>query len=355
MTGSTMHVQSYGATPEGNAVELYTLGNDTGLRAQVLTYGGTIAALDLPDRDGVRANVVLSLPSLADYMRQDAYLGAMVGRYANRIGGASFRLDGSEYELSRNEGDNCLHGGRIGFNKAVWQVVDAAATPQPRLTLRHVSPDGDQGFPGNVVLDVTYIVSGNTLRIEYRAHTDRPTVVNFTNHSYFNLSGGARPNILEHEVTIAAERFTPVDKRLIPTGEMRDVAGSPFDFREPHAIGARIDAQNEQLALALGYDHNFVLDPPVANELRFAARARDPRSGRVLEVHTSQPGVQFYSGNNLDGTLRGPNGEAYGPRAAFAFETQHFPDSPNRPNFPSTVLSPGRNFESTTEFRFSLV
>jgi aldose 1-epimerase len=286
-------------------------------------------------------------------MDQDAYLGAMIGRYANRIGGASFTLDGHEYRVSKNEGESCLHGGLVGFNKAVWQVVEATDMPEPRLTLRHLSPDGDQGFPGVVVLDVTYVVSGDTLRIEYRAEADRPTVVNFTNHAYFNLSGGASTSILDHEVTIAADRFTPIDDRLIPTGEMRDVAGTPFDFHEPHAIGARIGEQDEQLALALGYDHNFVLGPAANGELRFAARARDPRSGRILEVHTSQPGIQLYSGNHLDGTLRGPHGEVYGRHAGFAFETQHFPDSPNKPVFPATVLSPGEEFRSTTDYRFS--
>ena len=349
-----MIVRPYGTTPEGNAVKLYVLGDDKRLRAQIMTYGGTIVALEMPDRDRVRGNVILSLPSLAQYMGQDAYLGAMIGRYANRIGGASFTLGGSEYRVSRNEGVNCLHGGRDGFNKAVWQVLNAADTPEQRLTLRHLSPDGDQGFPGAVVLDVTYVVSGDTLRIEYHAQSDRPTVVNFTNHTYFNLSGGTSPHVLDHDITIAADCFLPVDGQFIPTGEMRDVAGTAFDFREPHAIGARINAHDEQLALALGYDHNFVLSPAACGELRFAARARDPRSGRVLEVHTSQPGLQFYSGNNLDGTLRGPNQEVYGRHAGFAFETQHFPDSPNRPAFPSTVLSPGEPFTSMTEYRFSV-
>ncbi|MGD9921802.1 MAG: aldose epimerase family protein [Pseudorhodoplanes sp.] len=348
-----MLVRPYGVTPGGAAVELYTLGRDRGLRAEVITYGATIVALETPDRNGVRDNVVLSLSSLAAYMNQDAYLGAMIGRYANRIGGASFILDGREYRVSKNEGDNCLHGGGIGFNKAVWQVIDATDKPESRLTLRHLSPDGDQGFPGAVVLEVTYVVSGDTLRIEYRAETDRPTVVNFTNHSYFNLSGGASASILDHEVTIAAEFFTPVDDRFIPTGEMRGVAGTPFDFRKPYAIGARIGAPDDQLALANGYDHNFVLGP-ANGDVRFAARARHPYSGRILDVHTSQPGVQFYSGNNLDGTLRGRNGELYGRHAGLAFETQHFPDSPNRPRFPSTVLSPGDYFISTTEYRFGV-
>ena len=225
-------MRSYGVMPNGAAVDLYTLGKETGLQAQVITYGGAIVGIEIPDRKGVRDNVVLALPSLAEYLAQDSYLGALIGRFANRIGGASFVLDGSEYHLSKNDGDNCLHGGRIGFNKAIWHVVDRADDPEPRLTLRHSSPDGDQGFPGVVVLEVTYVVSGgNTLRIGYQAETDRPTVVNFTNHAYFNLGGPASADILEHELTIVGERFTPVDNRLIPTGKTRDVAGTPFDFR----------------------------------------------------------------------------------------------------------------------------
>jgi len=350
-----MLVRSYGVTPDGAAVDLHTLGNDSGLRAQVITYGGTIVAIETPDRRGVRTNVVLALPSLADYVAQDAYLGALVGRYANRIGGASFVLDGSEYHVSKNDGDNCLHGGRIGFNKAVWTVVASADEPEPRLTLRHISPDGDQGFPGAVTLEVTYVVSGgNTLRLEYRAEADCPTVVNFTNHAYFNLGGSACADILEHELMIAVERFTPVNTQLIPTGEMRDVAGTPFDFREPHAIGARIGERDEQLTAALGYDHNFILRPSASANPQLAARAQEPQSGRVLEVHTTQPGMQFYSGNHLDGTLRGSDGKVYSRHTGFALETQHFPDSPNQPTFPSTVLRPGEVFASMTEYRFAI-
>jgi aldose 1-epimerase len=348
-------MRSYGVMPNGAAVDLYTLGKETGLRAQVITYGGTIVRIEIPDRKGIRDNVVLALPSLAEYVAQDSYLGALIGRFANRIGGASFVLDGSEYHLSKNDSDSCLHGGRTGFDKAIWRVIDWADDPEPRLTLRHSSPDGDQGFPGAVVLEVTYVVSEeNTLRIDYRAETDRPTVVNFTNHAYFNLGGRASADILEHEVMVAAERFTPVDDRLIPTGETRDVASTPFDFRKPHLIGARIGRRDEQLNAALGYDHNFVLRPSLTGELRLAARARDPRSGRVLEVHTTEPGLQFYSGNHLDGTLRGPTGGVYGRHTGFCLETQHFPDSPNQPAFPGTVLRAGERFASTTEYRFGI-
>lgn len=347
-----MLVRSYGVTPDGTGVDLYTLGN-AGLRAQVITYGGTIVGIEIPDRKGVRDNVVLALPSLAAYLGKNGYLGALIGRFANRIGGASFVLDGSKHQLSRNDGDNCLHGGRSGFNRAVWRVVDQADDPEPRLTLRHSSPDGDQGFPGAVVLEVTYAVcEGNTLRISYRAESSSPTVVNFTNHTYFNLGGATSADILEHELMIAADRYTPVDARLIPSGEMRAVAGTPFDFREPRPIGARIGDQDEQLALALGYDHNFILSPSARGGPQLAARAHEPRSGRVLEVRTTEPGLQFYSGNHLDGTLRGMNGRVYSPRTGFCLEAQHFPDSPNHPVFPSTVLRPGEQFASTTEYRF---
>ena len=348
-------MRSYGVMPNGAAVDLYTLGKETGLRAQVITYGGTIVGIEIPDREGVRDNVVLALPSLAEYIAQDSYLGALVGRFANRIGGASFVLDGNEYSLIKNDGENCLHGGRIGFNKAVWSVVDLADDSEARLTLRHSSPDGDQGFPGAVILEVTYVVSGgNTLRIDFQAETDRPTIINFTNHAYFNLGGPASTDILEHELMIVADRFTPINSQLIPTGQIRDVAATPFDFRSPHPIGRRIGQRDEQLEAALGYDHNFVLRPIPGGQLRLAARARDPRNGRVLEVHTTEPGLQFYSGNHLDGTLRGVTGEFYGRHAGFCLEAQHFPDSPNQPAFPCTVLRPGERFSSTTEYRFGV-
>ncbi len=349
-----MLARSYGTMRDGTPVELFSLGSPPGLVAHVITYGGTILRLDVPDRGGVSDNVVLNLPSLADYVAQNAYLCAIVGRYANRIGGASFTLDGTTFRLSDNDRGDCLHGGRIGFNKYVWQVVEWRDAPQPRLTLRHVSPDGDQGFPGTLTTEVTYsVVDGNTLAIHFRAETDRPTVLNLINHIYFNLAGPGSGDILDHEVTIAADRFTPADKDEIPTGELRDVAGTPFDFRAPHPIGARIGDGDPQLRYAGGYDHNFVLAEASRPSPEFAARCHDPKSGRVLEVHTTQPGLQLYTGNHLDGSLKDPSGEAYGPRSAICFETQHFPDSPNRPEFPSTVLRPGQSFNSRTEYRFA--
>ncbi len=349
-----MLARSYGTMLDGTPVELFSLGRSPGLVAHVITYGGTILRLDVPDRDGISGNVVLNLPSLADYMDQDAYLCALVGRYANRIGHASFTLDGTEYRLSDNDHGDCLHGGRNGFNKYVWQVVEWRDAPEPRLTLRHVSPDGDQGFPGTLTTEVTYsVVDGTTLAIDFRAEADRPTVLNLINHTYFNLAGPENGDILDHEVTIAADRFTPTDAHEIPTGELRDVAGTPFDFRDACKLGAHIDADDPQLKYACGYDHNFVLAEAPRSSPEFAARCHEPKSGRVLEVHTTQPGLQLYTGNHLDGSLKGPSGEAYGPRSAVCFETQHFPDSPNRPEFPSTVLRPGQSFNSRTEYRFA--
>ncbi len=350
-----MPKRSYGVTADGTKVDLYTLGGEAGLRVQVITYGGTIVGIEAPDRSGRRGNVILTLPSLADYVGQDSYLGALIGRFANRIGGAMFVLDGTAHRLSKNDGDNCIHGGWIGFNKAVWEAADWIDGAEPCLTLRHVSPDGDQGFPGAVTVEVTYTVSGeNTLRISYRAQTDRPTVINLTNHTYFDLGGAACADILDHELMLAAEFFTPVNKRLIPTGQLEAVAGTPFDFLEPRPIGARIYERNDQLADGPGYDHNFVLGSSARDEPQFAARVCEPRSGRVLEVHTTQPGLQFYSGNHLDGTLRGPHGKIYGRHTALCLEAQHFPDSPNHPSFPSTTLRPGEIFASTTEYRFRI-
>lgn len=350
-----MQVRPYGETADGTKVDLYTLGDETRLRVQVITYGGTIVGIEVPDRAGDRGNIILTLPSLADYIGQNSYLGALVGRYANRIGGAKFVLDGTEYQLSKNDGDNCIHGGWIGFNKAVWEVADRGDGPEPHLTLRHVSPDGDQGFPGALTVEVTYAVSAdNTLRISYRAQTDRPTVINLTNHTYFDLGGAACADILDHELTIAADFFTPVNERLVPTGQFEAVAGTPFDFLEPRPIGARIHERNDQLADGPGYDHNFVLGSSARDVPQFAARVREPRSGRVLEVHTTQPGLQFYSGNHLDGTLRGPHGKVYGRHTALCLEAQHFPDSPNQPAFPCTTLRPGEVFASTTEYHFGI-
>ncbi|MBM3597419.1 MAG: galactose mutarotase [Alphaproteobacteria bacterium] len=341
---------SCGTMPDGTAVEAVTLANSRGLAATVITYGATLTRLLVPDRNRNSGNVVLGFDTLEATRKARGCFGSTVGRYANRIAGARFALDGVSYNLVANERGNTLHGG-VGFDKALWTIEDVAAGDQPTVRLSHVSPDGDQGFPGRLAVSVSYAMENDGLRIDYRATTDKPTVLNLTNHSYFNLAAGETEDVLGHELTIAAERFTPVDASLIPTGELRPVAGTPFDFRGPQPIGARIGAADPQLEIGRGYDHNFVLRGAKAAPV-FAARARDPGSGRVLEVWTTEPGVQLYTGNFLDGSLVGADGRRFGRHAGFCLETQHFPDSPNRPEFPSTVLRPSQTFTSTTVFRF---
>ncbi len=337
---------NFGQMPDGAAVEIYTLTNAHGVEARITTYGGRLVSMRVPDRKGAMGNVVLGFDSLEGYLANPApFFGALVGRYANRIGGARFTLNGVEYKLEKNDGENTLHGGSHGFDKAVWV---ARELPDGALELTHLSKDGDEGFPGDLTAIVTYrLTDANELRIEYRAATDKTTVLNLTNHAYFNLKGSG--DVLGHRLMLNADRYTPVDAGLIPTGELRAVAGTPFDFRKPAAIGARINNGDEQLRLGHGYDHNFVLN---GSGLRIAARVEEPSTGRVLEVLTDQPGVQFYTGNFLDGTIHGHGGEVYGRRSAFCLETQHFPDSPNKPDFRSTVLKPGAEYHSMTIFRF---
>ena len=341
--------KEFGKTSTGEKVELYTLKNSKGVEAAITNFGGILVSLKVPDRNGKLGDVVLGFDSLDDYLKGHPYFGAIIGRYGNRIGKAKFRLGGVEYPLARNNGENHLHGGLRGFDKVVWK----ARTAGQRLELSYLSKDGEEGYPGNLAVTVSYtLTDNNELRMDYGATTDKDTVVNLTNHSYFNLAGQGEGNILGHNVTINADRFTPVDKGLIPTGELRNVEGTPFDFRKPHTIGERVDAQDEQLTLGNGYDHNFVLNGP-AGKIRLAARVTEPRSGRVMEVHTTEPGVQFYIGNFLDGTIKGKGGKMYQRRYGFCLETQHFPDSPNKPNFPSVVLKPGSRYSSTTIFKFS--
>ncbi|GLW64096.1 aldose 1-epimerase [Actinomadura rubrobrunea] len=339
-----MNEESFGALPDGTPVRRYTL-TGSAIRVRVLTYGCAVQTLEVPDRDGVFGNVVLGCATLDGYLARRRFFGAVVGRYGNRIAGGRFRLDGQEYRLPRNNGDNSLHGGEEGFDRRVWDVAEA---DDRSLTLTYVSPDGEQGYPGTLRATVTYTVTDDALRVDYRATTDRPTVVNLTNHSYFNLGGEGSGTVYGHRLTIDADRYLPVDDRQIPLGEQAPVAGTPFDFTEPRPIGARIRDPHPQLLVGRGYDHTFVL-----NGAEVAARAEDPRSGRVLEVLTSEPGVQFYSGNFLDGSDVGTGGLAYRQGDAFCLETQHFPDSPNQPDFPSTVLRPGEEYRSTTTYRFS--
>lgn len=352
MAGGFLEARPFGSTAAGEAVTAYTLRNAGGMTVRVLDYGGTIAELWVPDRHGRQANVGLGLPTLAQYEAASPYFGALIGRCANRIRAGRFALDGETYQLAQNNGPNALHGGPRGFDKRVWQ-----ATPHPEqnaLDLRLFSPDGEEGYPGDLDVCVTYtLTDANALHIAYRASTSRPTPVNLTNHSYFNLAGEASGDILGHEVQLHAGRYTPVDETLIPTGELAEVAGTPFDFRQPRRIGERIREGHEQLLRARGYDHNFVLDG-WDGSLRPVAWVHEPGSGRTLSVHTTEPGVQFYSGNFLDGSLLGTGGQIYRQSAGLCLETQHFPDSPNQPHFPTVVLRPGQEYRSETVYAFGV-
>ncbi len=340
--------REFGKTHEGTPVRIYTLTNANGLEAAITNYGGRIVSLKVPDRNGAMGDVVAGFTTLDGYLNTNPYFGAVVGRYANRIGHAEFKLDGILYKLAKNNGNNALHGGLRGFDKVVWTAHEM---PDGGLELTYLSRDGEEGYPGNCRVTVRYhLTDANELRIEYSATTDKDTVINLSNHSYFNLKGSG--DILGHVLTLNADRFTPVDAGLIPTGELRPVADTPFDFRKPTAIGARIGQDDAQLKFGKGYDMNYVLNKRGV-ELSLAARVEEPSSGRVMEVWTTQPGVQFYTSNNLDGTLKGKGGQVYTARSMLCLETQHFPDSPNEPRFPSTELKPGMEFKSTTIYRFS--
>jgi aldose 1-epimerase len=347
-----MNRKSFGSTGDGQSIELYTLRNSNGMEAAIMNYGGIVQSLRIPDGGGNPVDVVLGFDDLNGYLKDSPYFGALIGRYGNRIGNARFTLDGKEYTLPANDGKNTLHGGTKGFDKRVWTAKEMSGN-DAALQLTYLSKDGEEGFPGNLTTTVSYTLTGNNeLRIDYHATTDKPTVLNLTNHSYFNLAGQGEGDILGHEVTILADRFTPVDSGLIPTGELRPVAGTPFDFRQPHPVGERINSNDEQIRFAKGYDDNWVLNH-AGGSLSLAARVREPKSGRVMEVLTDQPGLQFYTGNFLDGHIHGKGGKVYPQRCAFCMETQHFPDSPNKPDFPSTVLRPGQEYKTTTVYRFS--
>ncbi|MGH9823732.1 MAG: aldose epimerase family protein [Blastocatellia bacterium] len=343
--------EHFGETADHQPVDIYTLTNASGAQVRIMTYGASVVSVRVPDRNGELGDVVLGYDTFDGYLKNDPYFGAIVGRYGNRIGNAKFSLNGKEYTLSKNYGENTLHGGANGFGRAVWKAKEVKTSSGAGVSLTYFSKDGEEGFPGNMVATVVYSLTGkNELKIEYTATTDKPTVVNLTNHSYFNLAGSG--SILNHVVTINADKFTVVRSGLIPTGELRSVKGTPMDFISPTAIGSRINEPYEQLTLAKGYDHNWVLRNG-GGKLTLAATAYDPSSGRVMDVYTTEPGVQFYTGNFLDGTITGKNGQVYKQRYGFCFETQHFPDSPNEPEFPSTVLLPGQTYRTTTEFRFS--
>lgn len=344
--------QPFGAMSDGTPIFLYTLTNRRGMEARVMTYGAILVSLSTPDRAGRPADLTLGYDSLDGYLKRNAYFGAVIGRYANRISKARFTLHGVEHKLPANNGENCLHGGLRGFDKRVWTEVAASGES---VELFYESADGEEGFPGKLATRMIYTLTGaNELRLDYHAVAAQDTVLNLTNHTYFNLSGGEASDILGHRVEILADRFTPTDTGQIPTGELRPVAGTPLDFRTPRFIGARIDADDESIRYGKGYDHNYVLNGATGT-VRPCARVHDPRSGRVMEVLTSEPGMQFYTGNNLDGTIRGKGGKVYGRHAAFCLETQHFPDSPNQPTFPSTLLRAGQSYHTKTIYKFSVM
>ncbi len=346
-------VDDFGMLLDGRDVSLVTLRNQRGMEVRVTNYGAIVQSIKVPDRYGDFGDVVLGFDTLDGYLTEHPYFGAVVGRYGNRIAHGRFSIGGVEYTLARNNGPNALHGGIKGFDKVLWDVLSGSVS-ENRVALHYVSPDGEEGYPGELSVTVTYtLTDNNELRIDYEARTDKPTVVNLTNHSYFNLAGAGNGDILDHQVSIVADYFTPVDETLIPTGEIRPVGGTPFDFREPQSIGARIEDADQQLAYGLGYDHNWVLARQ-NDGLSHAATVYEPNSGRLLEVYTTEPGLQFYTGNFLDGSDVGKGQTTYEHRFGFCMETQHFPDSPNQADFPSTLLTPGDVYRSTTVYRFTV-
>ncbi len=346
--------EPFGVLPNGDSVMRYTLTNSQGIQVKVLNYGGIIQSLMVPDKDGQMGDVVLGFDSLDQYLSSSPYFGAIVGRYGNRIAGGTFTLDDSTYHLFINNGPNSLHGGKVGFDKVLWNVTPVEGDSTQALELSYLSRDGEEGYPGNLQVKVTYTLDNQgALRIDYHATTDKKTVLNLTNHSYFNLNDG-KGTVLDHVLTIHADRFVPVDSTLIPTGVLQPVDGTPMDLRQPTAIGAHINDSFPQLLLANGgFDHCWVLNTAGSLD-EPAIRVEDPANGRVMEVFTTEPGVQFYSGNFLDGSLTGSHGNVYPKHGALALETEHFPDSPNQPSFPSTVLEPGATYRSTTIYQFSV-
>lgn len=353
-TKAKMQKQAFGNTQDGQLTDLYTLNNKNGVEAKISNYGAALVSLKVADRSGKFEDVVLGYPGVEGYENDKAFFGGTIGRYGNRIARGKFVLNGTTYTLATNDGPNHLHGGIRGFNKRIWTAKDTSSSTGAALTLTYLSKDGEEGYPGNLSVRVTYtLTDGNELKIEYSATTDKDTVVNLTNHSYFNLAGQGNGDILDHELMIRADRFTPVDTTLIPTGELRKVSGTPFDFTHATAIGARINQDDQQLKFGKGYDHNWVLNRSQAGDLELAAQLYSPKSGRVLETWTTEPGIQFYSGNFLDGSIHGKEGKTYAHRSALCLETQHFPDSPNHPEFPSTVLKAGQHIESMTVYKFT--
>ena len=350
-----LHISTseFGKLPSGEKITKYQLTNKHGMEVAIINYGGVITNLKVPDKNGAIEDVVLGFDSLEDYLIPPPYFGAIIGRYGNRIAGGKFAIDGEEYTLAQNDGKNHLHGGNKGFDKVVWEVKPIQEKDYLALQLSYTSKDMEEGYPGNLKTIVTYTLDNtNTLKVAYEATTDKKTVVNLTQHSYFNLSGDFSKTILDHQIMINADAFLPVDSSLIPTGEFKDVAGTPFDFRSSKVIGKEINTENEQLERGLGYDHCWVLNNQ-NNGQQLAATAYDPESGRIMEVFTDEPGIQFYTGNFLDGTLSAKGGGTYAKRTGFCLETQHYPDSPNQKEFPSVELKPGETYKTETSFKFS--
>jgi len=346
--------ESFGKTAAGENVDVFTLTNNLGMQAKITNYGAIVVSVKAPDRSGKMDDVVLGFNDLDSYLKGHPYFGAIVGRYGNRIAKGRFTLDGVEYKLAVNNGENHLHGGIKGFDKVVWTAKEARTKMGPALSLTYISKDGEEGYPGTVTATVVYtLTNNNELKLDYTVTTDKDTVTNLTHHSYFNLAGEGNGDILSHILTLNAARFTPTDSGSIPTGELKAVAGTPFDFLKPTVIGKRIDEQDQQLKFGSGYDHNFIVNGK-AGTLRSAATVYEPTSGRVLEVWTTEPGVQFYTGNFLDGTLTGKSGKVYQKRFGFCLETQRYPDSPNHPAFPTTTLKKGATYRSTTVYRFKV-
>jgi aldose 1-epimerase len=355
--GAENHVKvsAFGKTADGHSVSRYLLSNSKGVEATLIDYGASLVSLKVPDRNGKSMDVVLGYDDIAGYEKDKSFFGASIGRYGNRIAGGQFILNGMTFHVPKNDGPNSLHGGTPGFNKRLWTAIDRSHPGAEVVEFSYTSPDGEEGYAGTLMVKVTYTLPDdkNELKIDYAATTDKDTVVNLTNHSYFNLSGDMSQEILKHQLLLHASEFTPVDSTLIPIGELKPVKGTPFDFEQSTAIGSRINQDDEQLRFGKGYDHNWVLRRSDHAGLQLAAVAFEPSSGRVLEVLTTEPGVQFYSGNFLDGSAHGKGGQAYNHRTGFCLETQHFPDSPNHKNFPSTVLKAGQTYRSSTIFRFS--
>jgi len=343
---------NFGKTKEGLTVEEYALKNKNGVELKVITYGGRITSLKIPDNKGNYKNVILGFDNLEDYEADNPFFGALIGRFGNRIANGKFTLDGEEYTLAQNDGQNHLHGGVKGFDRVVWTATPIEGEKDSKLKLTYLSKDGEEGYPGNLKVTVVYtLTEDNTLEVSYEATTDKTTVINLTQHAYFNLTGDFTNDILKHELKLNADAFLPVDPTLIPTSEVRPVEGTPFDFRQAKPIGEEISTENEQLKRGLGYDHCWILNGETGN-MRFAASAYDKNSGRMMEIYTTEPAIQFYSGNFLDGTLPMPNGGKYKHRTGFCLETQHYPDSPNQEQFPTVSLKPNETYTTKTSFKF---